>query len=287
MSPSDTLQLLEHKLTEHGLAARGWTGALDNAERRFGVCRPAKKEISISRTLAALNSGEEVLDTILHEIAHALADSIYRENCGHDERWKAICRQIGARPERCYDGDEVVSPEAPWVLMHSDTGEIYSYHQRRPDKYLSQTFIRGRKAETLGQLVIRPNPQFTAEPLQFLDQATVISLQEKILLQLEPLAEELGITFAAGKSQFSSSQGTIGINVAIETEEEDGLSPEERLFQQIAPLFGLTFEDYGRNFQSGGEIFQLVALKPRNRKYPIIGRNAKGTLYKFPLDVLE
>lgn len=287
MSPTDTLNLLDYKLAEHGLTARGWTGALDNAERRFGVCRPAKKEISISRTLAALNSDEEVLDTILHEIAHALADTQYRENCGHDERWKAICRQIGARPERCYDGDDVVAPDAPWVLMHKDTDEIFSYHQRRPDKDLSQTFIRGRKAETLGQLVIRPNPQFTAEPLQFLDRATVLSLQEKILTQLEPLAEELGISFTPGKSQYSSSQGTIGLNVAIDSTQNDGLSPEEHLFQQTAPLFGLTFEDYGRPFQSGGEVFALVALKPRNRKYPLIGRSAKGTLYKFPLDVLS
>lgn len=285
MHPAQALTLLESKLVEHGLAARGWTGALDNAERRFGICRPGRKEISLSRTLVSLNSEEEVLDTILHEIAHALAGIEHGDNCGHDERWQAICRRIGARPERCYDGEEVNAPDAPWVLAHKETGEIFFHHHRKPQNDLSQTFIRGRKAETLGQLEVRPNPHFTSEPVQFFDRPTILSLQEKILEQLGPLAEELAITLSPGKSQFSSSQATIGLRVEIES--DDGLSPEERLFQQTAPLFGLTFEDYRRRFVSGGEVFELVALKPRNRKYPIIGQNAQGTSYKFPLEVLK
>ena len=284
MNPAEALELLQSKLSEHGLTARGWTGSLDNAERRFGICRPAQKEISISRTLAALNPEEEVLDTILHEIAHALAAIETRENCGHDERWKAICRRIGARPERCYDSDEVKAPDAPWVLAHQQTGEIFSHYHRKPNKDLSQTFIRGRKKETLGQLEVRANPAFTQGPLSYLDRTTVLNLQEKIIAQLGPLAEELGITVSAGKSQFSPSHANIGLSIEIEP--DDGLSPEERLFHEVAPLFGLSFTDYNREFQSGGETFRLVALKPRNRKYPIIAENAKGTCFKFPLEVL-
>ncbi|GHC46522.1 SprT-like domain-containing protein [Roseibacillus persicicus] len=285
MSPPEALNLLNAKLTEHGLTARGWTGRLDNAERRFGLCSPAKKEISISRTLAALNPEEEVLDTILHEIAHALAAIETGENCGHDERWKAICRRIGARPERCYDSDEVAAPESPWVLAHSETGEIFSHYHRKPDKDLSQTFIRGRKKETLGKLEVLPNPKFSQGPIEYLDRTTVLNLQERILAQLGPLAEECGLTLSAGKSQYSSTEATVGICVSLEP--ADGLDPEERLFREYAPLFGLTEHDYRRNFHSNGEPFQLVGLKPRNRKYPLIGENAKGTRYKFPLEVLR
>ena len=286
MTPNEALELLQAKLAEHGLAQRGWTGSLDNAERRFGICRPASKEISISRPLAALNPKEEVLDTILHEIAHALAGIETGQNCGHDERWKAICRRIGARPDRCYDGDEIIAPEAPWVLVHRESGEVFSQYHRKPTNDLSETYIRGRKAETLGQLVVKPNPQFTAQPVEYFDRPTVLSLQERIMEELGPLAETLGLTLTPGKSQFSSSRATVGLNFEIDSEPEDGLSPEERLFQQTAPLFGLTFADYHRLFQSGGEVFRLVALKPRNRKYPLIAENEKGTQYKFPLDVL-
>ncbi|MGJ8725880.1 MAG: SprT family zinc-dependent metalloprotease [Roseibacillus sp.] len=287
MNPNEALDLLQCKLAEHGLAERGWTGSLDNAERRFGICRPAKREISLSRPLAALNPEEEVLDTILHEIAHALAGIETGQNCGHDERWKAICRRIGARPDRCYDGEEVNAPDAPWVLAHRETGEVFSHHHRKPNNDLSQTFIRGRKAETLGQLVVKPNPQFTTQPVEYFDRPTVLSLQERIMEQLGPLADELGLSLSPSKSQFSSSRATVGLQFDIESEPEDGLSPEERLFQQTAPLFGLTFDDYHRLFQSGGQVFRLVALKPRNRKYPLIAENERGTQYKFPIEVLR
>ncbi len=283
MNPTEALDLLQNKLTEHGLTARGWTGSLDHAERRFGICRPSKKEISLSRTLTSLNSQTEVLDTILHEIAHALAAIEYNENCGHDERWKTICRRIGARPERCYD-DDLTVPNAPWVFAHRVTGEIFTHLHRKPKGDLSQIFIRGRKSETLGQLEIQPNPAFIEQPLSYLDQTNILTLQEKILTQLEPLAEELGITFSPAKSQYSPSQGLIGLNVAIKP--NDGLTPEERQFRELAPLFGLSPENYRQRFQSGGQIFELIALKPRNRKYPLIGKNSKGTSYKFPLSVL-
>ena len=31
----------------------------------------------------------------------------------------------------------------------------------------------------------------------------------------------------------------------------------------------------------------LAGLKPRNRKYPIIGKDAAGQRYKFPSEVLK
>ncbi|MBK1833684.1 SprT family zinc-dependent metalloprotease [Roseibacillus ishigakijimensis] len=284
MNPQEALTILEQKLSEHGLAQIGWTGALDQAERRFGVCRPAQKEISLSRTLCALNTDEEVLDTILHEIAHALAYHETGENCGHDERWKTICRRIGARPERCYDDDEVTSPQAPWVLIHRETGEIFSYHQQRPKKDLSQTFIRGRKKETLGQLEVRANPEFTSGPVAYLDRATVLALQEKMLAQLAPLAEEMGLHLSPGKSRFTATEGTIGIQLAVET--HDGRDPEAKQFAELAPLFGLSEDDFRRPFHYEGQAFQLVAFKPRNRKYPVIGENEAGTRYKFPLEAI-
>jgi hypothetical protein len=33
-------------------------------------------------------------------------------------------------------------------------------------------------------------------------------------------------------------------------------------------------------------MYFLVALKPRNRKYPVIGENQNGACYKFPRNVL-
>lgn len=45
----------------------------DKATRRFGCCWGNLKLITLSKTLTEMNDESEVLNTILHEIAHAIA----------------------------------------------------------------------------------------------------------------------------------------------------------------------------------------------------------------------
>lgn len=285
MKPQDALALLQDKIAAHGLSPLGWTGSLDSSASRFGLCRPSRKEISLSRTLVSLNSEKEVLDTILHEIAHALAVTETGENCGHDERWKAICRRIGARPERCYDASEVTTPDAPWVLVHRDTGEVLSHCQRRPQGDLSQLYLKGRKRETLGQLQVRANPALATQPLQYFDKQHALSIQQRILDTLLPLAKELGVTIQSQAIHFQKSEAKMDLQVSIIP--EDGLSAEQREFNQLATLFGLSEADYERPLQSQDRTYFLIGFKLRNRKYPIIVRTSKGTRYKLPLEALQ
>ena len=70
MNAINALALLKESMATHGLVE--WNAQLDNSKRRFGVCKPGKKTISVSRPLCELNSDDEVRDTILHEIAYAL-----------------------------------------------------------------------------------------------------------------------------------------------------------------------------------------------------------------------
>lgn len=96
----------EGKLREHGLHERGWRFQFDHARQRFGACRYGRRLITVSRHLAALNDEAECRDTVLHEIAHALAGRA----AGHGPAWKQTCRRVGARPERCYDARAVTRP---------------------------------------------------------------------------------------------------------------------------------------------------------------------------------
>ena len=67
-----------------------------NAE--FGSCNYLTKTIKLNIVMCAINPWSIVLDTILHEIAHALAYENYNET-GHGKYWKTACNQIGANPK--------------------------------------------------------------------------------------------------------------------------------------------------------------------------------------------
>jgi predicted metal-dependent hydrolase len=99
----DAQHLARALMRQHGLAK--WTFRFDHARRRFGSCRARQKVITLSRPLTFLNPEPEVRDTILHEIAHALAP-----DDGHGALWKQKCVEIGARPIRCYGDETVASP---------------------------------------------------------------------------------------------------------------------------------------------------------------------------------
>ena len=86
-------------MDEHGLT--GWTFAFVEARKRLGNCHFEDRMIRISRTHALEGSEEQIRDTVLHEIAHAIAGY----EAGHGPLWKATARRIGATPRaKTYEG---------------------------------------------------------------------------------------------------------------------------------------------------------------------------------------
>ena len=102
-----------------------WRFEFDGAVRRFGQCNHRDKVISLSRRLVVLNGEEQVRETILHEVAHALAGP----KAHHNLRWKTIARSIGAMDERCYSDQTVTQPPARYHVQCC--GIIYK-RWRRP-----------------------------------------------------------------------------------------------------------------------------------------------------------
>ncbi|MEO0588250.1 MAG: SprT-like domain-containing protein, partial [Planctomycetota bacterium] len=86
--------LAEHHLTRHGLADRGWSVGFNRRKTVCGVCNYTDRRIELSRHHVELNDEPIVLDTILHEVAHALAGS----RAKHGPKWKRIAAELGATP---------------------------------------------------------------------------------------------------------------------------------------------------------------------------------------------
>lgn len=106
-----------------------WQFGFNRNVRRAGVCRyPTRTKpgrIELSRHFVEQNAEPEILDTILHEIAHALVGPEH----GHDEVWKAKCREIGAKPERCYSGG-VAMPKGRWRATCPSCSKAFDRHRR-------------------------------------------------------------------------------------------------------------------------------------------------------------
>ncbi len=128
MDLSDAYRMGTELLRQHGLD--GWSLAFDNAKRRAGVCRHGSRVIGLSAPLARLHAADEVRETLLHEIAHALAGPEH----GHDAVWVARARSIGSTGQRCLPA-EAPTPAAPWLGV-CPAGHTVERH-RRPERVAS------------------------------------------------------------------------------------------------------------------------------------------------------
>lgn len=146
------------KLDEHGL--QEWSFGWDRAKRRLGVCRLREKVITLSFHFVHANQDKphEIHDTILHEIAHALAWTRHGERT-HGLHWKRICLEIGAVPRASAKQDAIRVTDYKYAVRLKTTGEIVGKYHRLPSfrKHLKRMAIKGRP-DTLGQLELITMP---------------------------------------------------------------------------------------------------------------------------------
>jgi predicted SprT family Zn-dependent metalloprotease len=109
-------------MNNHGLNC--WGFRFNARKRTLGICVfPTLRtcgRVELSRDFVLANSEHEVLDTILHEIAHALTPG-----CGHNATWRRKAWEIGARPNRCA-GVDVAMPEGHWKATCPGCRKVFS-----------------------------------------------------------------------------------------------------------------------------------------------------------------
>jgi predicted SprT family Zn-dependent metalloprotease len=99
-------------MAQHGL--HYWSFVYNKRKRHLGVCFYRDKRIELSVYLVDHNSDEQCMDTLLHEIAHAIAGY----STGHGYAWKKVCVKIGAKPERCCNDTSLHMPESNHHTMY-------------------------------------------------------------------------------------------------------------------------------------------------------------------------
>ena len=87
--------------------------------KRFGVCEYKRSNIKLSKKLVGSNleyNPDKIVDTILHEIAHAIEWILFR-SAGHSYRWKSIASTIGCDAKQYYDYAQIKAPKSKYTLI--------------------------------------------------------------------------------------------------------------------------------------------------------------------------
>lgn len=110
-----TAERLAVKLIDEHLYGLGYSFAWDRAVTRHGACNWKTRTISLSLPVTLRADECVVIDTILHEIAHATAFHHYGDRT-HGPAWRREARRLGiVTPQATAGGPDTRGELAPWV----------------------------------------------------------------------------------------------------------------------------------------------------------------------------
>jgi predicted SprT family Zn-dependent metalloprotease len=105
-----------------------WSVGTHTAKTYWGYCRYNIQRITLQSDYALHGPVADVVDTILHEIAHALVGKGH----GHGPKWRAMARKIGAKPKSC-KATKMPDHYYKWILScPSACGVALKYHRKPP-----------------------------------------------------------------------------------------------------------------------------------------------------------
>lgn len=90
-----------------------------------------------------------------------------------------------------------------------------------------------------------------------------------------------------GGGTYTSDNFTVKVEAAVV---RDGavVTKEAKEFKQLASLFGLKESDLNREVMIGGEKCQIIGMKSRSYKFPILAKKlSTGQVFKYPVAVIQ
>ena len=117
--------LAKNLMRQHNLFKSYWQFDWNKKKNSLGTCSYSKKIIFLSKKIVPCLKENEVKDTILHEIAHALVGS----GQGHNQVWKSKAIEIGCNGYRCADVD--LSSIAKYKAICKNCGQTHTVNRRK------------------------------------------------------------------------------------------------------------------------------------------------------------
>lgn len=108
----------------------------------------------------------------------------------------------------------------------------------------------------------------------------ITKVQTKIKAALAAIAAEENVTISFGNSRYNDSMYYTKMTVATILPKKEAMSQNEKLSRSV----GFTQNVIGMSFKYKSSIMEIVEIRTRNPKNPVIGKTKSGSCYKFTVE---
>lgn len=116
-------EFVKNELRLWGLEEKGWGYGYENWKRTIGRCYYRDKTLVFSLPFIDNNPLDKMVDTVRHEIGHALAGPL----AGHGPGWKALAEIVGYVPRHCSTMDLEIPCKYKAVCV---CGHVARWHRK-------------------------------------------------------------------------------------------------------------------------------------------------------------
>lgn len=110
----------------------------------------------------------------------------------------------------------------------------------------------------------------------------IITIQNKIKAAISKIEADENVTIEFGNIRFNTASYTS--NMTIKTNEKSEAVSNSLLL--VCRKLGFTQNIIGMKFIGRNGEYEIIDIKPKNFKYPVIAKNSKGT-YKFSVKYIK
>lgn len=137
-------------IEQEGLDKDGWRTVLDNGYRRYGVTKYGYRTIGLSKIHTVLGQQATIIDTIRHEVAHAVAGP----HADHGWKWQQEAVRLGASPNSGSSASAAYAEKMyKFVVTCEKCGATFKDHKDHSKRYVHGGGCRGK-------LIYTKNPEY-------------------------------------------------------------------------------------------------------------------------------
>lgn len=106
--------------------------------------------------------------------------------------------------------------------------------------------------------------------LKCMTSGSVKILMERVIEELEDLAQERGLEIKTGAGRYTTSCLTMRLELAIASEDGSPVGKDAEAFKNYCIRWSMPSTDLGRTFERDDGVWKIVGARPRSRRAPIL-----------------